>query len=65
LGGRTSRFDGGHGTDEWNRSARSCGNTKVDAVLQAMTTRSGCWLSVNSPITASTRSINLASPWRP
>ncbi len=34
---------------------RRSGSTMVEAVLQAITTRSGRWVSINSPIRATTR----------
>ena len=34
------------------KRARKCGSTRVEAVLQAMTTRSGRWVSISSPMSA-------------
>ena len=41
----------------WKR-ARNCGSTSVEAVLQAMITRSGRWLAMRSPISSMRRAIS-------
>ena len=47
------------------KRARSSGSTRVEAVLQATTTRSGWYVSMSPLMTATTRAINSVSPWRP
>ena len=44
---------------------RRCDMTSVDAVLQAITTRSGAWVLINSPISGTTRAMICSSVWCP
>ena len=43
------------------KRVRKCGSTSVEAVLQAMTMRSGRWVSISSPMSAPTRATSSAS----
>ena len=44
---------------------RNSGNAMVEAVLQAMTTRSGRWVAINSPMSATTRATSAGSSIAP
>ncbi len=45
--------------------SRRCDITSVEAVLQAITTRSGAWAVINSPISGTTRAMIWSSLWWP